>query len=464
MNADTERAAVLLVDDEDYVRESLAELLAGRGYEVRQARSAEEALAPGAIDGLDIVVTDLRMPGISGEELVANLAKRDGDLPILVLTAHGTVSSAVECLRAGAVDYLLKPADIAELELAIDRALEEAARKRELQYLRDRGTSTPKRLVGESPAWKETLATLAQVAPSDSPVLLIGESGTGKEELARQLHLDSTRSSRAFVAVNCAAIPAELFESELFGHRRGSFTGAVADREGRFRVAHRGTLFLDEINSLSTTAQAKLLRVLQDGAFERVGDSRPTRVDVRLVCAANTDLEREAEEDRFRSDLLYRINVITLRLPPLRDRPGDIRLLTESFVAEISEKLGREPPSISAETMAALERRAWPGNVRELRNVIERAILLCRGDELSTSLFPFRDRGNSGVGAGEPPTADLNLKHNLRAAERRTLQAALRRANGLRREAARLLGIDERNLAYYLRKHNLMDWEPEGEG
>lgn len=476
----SERGTVLLVDDEDYVRESLAELLTARGFHVRQARSGEEVLAPGGVDGLDVVVTDLRMPGISGEEVVKGLALRDTGLPILVLTAHGTVSSAVACLQAGAIDYLLKPVDIEELELTIDRATEEAARDRELRFLRDRAGEGPRRLLGESPAWQQVLATLAQVAPSDSPVLLVGESGTGKEELARRLHLDSARSRHAFVAVNCAAIPGELFESELFGHRRGAFTGAVADREGRFRVAHRGTLFLDEINSLPITAQAKLLRVLQDGAFERVGDSRPTRVDVRLVCAANVDLERAVEEGNFRPDLLYRINVITLPLPPLRERSGDIPLLVESFVAEIAARLGRRAPGVPSETLEALEQATWPGNVRELRNVVERAILLCQGDTLTLDLLPFDpldgSRGSGSAresGGGEPPLGEegigkqgleeFNLRQNLRAAERQALLAALRRGEGVRREAARLLGIDERNLAYHLRKHDLMDWTPEAD-
>ncbi|MDX1382767.1 MAG: sigma-54 dependent transcriptional regulator [Thermoanaerobaculia bacterium] len=458
------RATILLVDDEDYVRESLGELLTRRGYEVRQARSAEEVLSSSVLEGLDLVVTDLRMPGMSGEDLVGALVERAADLPVVVLTAHGTVPSAVECLRAGAADYLLKPVDGEELEIAVERALEEASRARELRYLRSRSSSEQKPLIGDSPAWRKVLATLAQVAPSDSPVLLVGESGTGKEELARRLHFESPRSGRAFVAVNCAAIPAELFESELFGHRRGAFTGAVADREGRFRVAHQGTLFLDEINSLATTAQAKLLRVLQDGAFERVGDSRPTRVDVRLVCAANVDLEQEVEAGRFRADLLYRINVITLHLPPLRERPGDVARLAESFVEELAGRLGRVAPSISPGALLALEERAWPGNVRELRNVIERALLLCEGDVISAADLPFVDRDDGSVAeGGGPSAADLNLRDKLRETERATLVAALARAGGVRREAARLLGVDERNLAYHLRKHDLMGWELEAD-
>ncbi|HVS63811.1 MAG TPA: sigma-54 dependent transcriptional regulator [Thermoanaerobaculia bacterium] len=455
------RATVLLIDDEDYVRESLAELLVRRGYEVREAVSGDEALEHRRAEGVDAVVCDLRMPGTTGKELVAALAEAAPGTPVLMLTAHGTVRSAVECLRAGAADYLLKPVDADELELAIERSLDGAARSRELRYLRAGRVREGQRLVGGSPGWLRLLETVEQVAPSDSPVLFIGESGTGKEEVARYLQARSRRRDHAFVAVNCAAIPGELFESELFGHRRGAFTGAVADREGRFRVAHRGTLFLDEINSLSTTAQAKLLRVLQDGAFERVGDSHPTRVDVRIVCAANVELEKEVEAGRFRADLFYRINVITLRLPPLRDRPGDVRLLASAFVDELSAKLGRRTPAIGGDAMAALEAYGWPGNVRELRNVIERAILLAPGESIEAASLPFVV-ASPADGAEPAVSDDLDLKRRLKRAERDTLVAALERARGVRRQAAGLLGIDERNLAYYLRKHDLMGWRPEG--
>jgi DNA-binding NtrC family response regulator len=436
---------------------------------VREAASGDEVLEQRKAEGVDVVITDLRMPGISGRELIEALAESAPGTPVLLLTAHGTVRSAVECLRAGAVDYLLKPVDAEELDLAIERSLEEAARSRELRYLRSGPTTEGRRLVGASPEWLRLLETVEQVAPSDSPVLLIGESGTGKEEVARHLQVRSRRRDHAFVAVNCAAIPGELFESELFGHRRGAFTGAVADREGRFRVAHRGTLFLDEINSLSTTAQAKLLRVLQDGAFERVGDSRSTRVDVRIVCAANVELEKEVEAGRFRADLYYRINVITLRLPPLRDRAGDVRRLAAAFVEELAAKLGRRPPTLDPGALQALEAYAWPGNVRELRNVIERAILLAPGDRIGASSLPFVSAasGASPVGGPAPARApasdDLDLKRCLKRAERDTLVAALERAAGVRRQAAALLGVDERNLAYYLRKHDLMDWSPEAD-
>jgi DNA-binding NtrC family response regulator len=453
--------SVLLVDDEDYVRESLQEILARRGFDVRTASSAVEALEPGRLDGVEVVLSDLKMPGMDGLQLVTELQARAPGVPVIVLTAHGTVASAVECLQAGAADYLLKPVDAGELVIALERALQHAARSRELSYLRSeqsrvaQGPEHQGGPLGRSAAWQEVTRLVELVAASDTSVLLIGESGTGKEEVARLLHRLGRRRDEALVVVNCAAIPGELFESELFGHRRGSFTGAIADREGRFHVAHRGTLVLDEVNSLPLHAQAKLLRVLHDGAFERVGDSRPTRVDVRLVCASNVDLEAEVEAGRFRSDLYYRINVVTIRIPPLRERREDVGLLAEAFVRELAGRLDRPTRGLTPAALQALEAYDWPGNVRELRNVLERSVLLRSGEWIDVGALPF---GQAAPAA--PTSASLNLRERLRAAERQTLLAALERASGVRREAARLLGIDERNLPYYLHKHGLMGWRP----
>jgi transcriptional regulator with PAS, ATPase and Fis domain len=300
------------------------------------------------------------------------------------------------------------------------------------------------------------VVSLAEVAaPVDTSVLLLGESGTGKEELAKLLHARSRRASSAFVRVNCAAIPPELFESEFFGHRRGAFTGAVADREGRFRVAHGGTLFLDEIDALPAPAQAKVLRVLQDGEFERVGDSRPTKVDVRIVCSSNADLEAEVEAGRFRPDLYYRINVMAIRIPPLRERREDIEVLAPAFLAEFAARFQKPVRSIRPDALAALRGYRWPGNVRELRNVIERGVLLAAGSELVPEDLPFTPDASRSRSA--EPDLGLDLRANLQSVERRLLETALQRAGGVRREAARLLGVDERNLAYYLRKHGLME-------
>jgi len=450
------QGTVLIVDDESYVRDSLATVLSRKGFTVRTASSVDDALAAENLAGLDAVVTDLKMPVRGGLELVAELAQREPHLPVIVLTAFGTVSSAVECMQAGAFDYLVKPTNPDELKLVLERALRHEKSRRELEYLRDGGGPTGERdgPIGESPGWKRVLELVDVAAPVDTTVLLLGESGTGKEVVAKLLHSRSPRSGSAFVRVNCAAIPGELFESEFFGHRRGAFTGAVADREGRFRVAHTGTLLLDEINSLPLPAQAKVLRVLQEGEFERVGDSRPTRVDVRLVCASNVDLEAEVEAGRFRPDLFYRINVLTIRIPPLRERRQDVPLLAEAFLAELAPRLGKATAGISDAAMEALAAYPWPGNVRELRNVVERGILLSKGEVIGPGDLPFSASDQ------ELDADDLNLRRRLLASERDFLAEALRRTGGVRRTAAKLLGIDERNLAYYLKKHDLMDFEP----
>jgi len=298
------------------------------------------------------------------------------------------------------------------------------------------------------------LELVEAAAPTDSTVLLLGESGTGKEEVARLIHRKSLRHDRPFVSVNCAAIPLDLFESEFFGHCKGAFTGATRDRDGRFKVAHTGTLFLDEIGCLPESAQSKVLRVLEEGVFERVGESRPTTVDVRLISATNSDLAAEVEAGRFRQDLFYRINVFTIEIPPLRERIEDIELLARAFLEEFCAKTGKLIEDLTPETLQYLEGYSWPGNIRELRNVIERAVILEKTKFLSPSSLPdsiLREQGD------HPSPESLNLRDSLQEEERRILLEALRAARGVKRDAARLLGIDERNLAYYLRKHNLME-------
>jgi two-component system response regulator AtoC len=476
-------ATVLLVDDDAYIRDSLAEVLSRRGVTVRTAGSSEEALAEDSLAGVDAVVTDLKMPGEDGASLIRGLADREPELPILVLTGYGTIASAVECVKAGAVDYLLKPTDPDELLLALRRALDGASRQRELAYLRERAGSSGSKArdpLGRSAPWRRVLELVEAAAPTDTPVLLLGESGSGKGEVAKLLHRRSARRDGPFVQVNCAAIPMELFESEFFGHRRGAFTGAVTDREGRFRVAHGGTLMLDEIDALPPPAQAKVLRVLEEGVFERVGESRPTRVDVRLVTATNSDLSTSLADGRFRPDLYYRINVLTIALPPLRERGEDVVLLAEAFLEEIGPRLGKRIDGFHPETVALLTDYRWPGNVRELRNVIERGVLLEPGRRLTPDSLPSDLRsaaspqgGSSGRASSQPEDRpelsdavgrpgvpgqgadDLHLRRSLQVTERRLLEEALRRAGGVRRRAAELLGVDERNLAYYLKKHGL---------
>jgi DNA-binding NtrC family response regulator len=450
------KGTVLIVDDERYVSESLALALERQGYAVRAAGNVREALKSNVFDGLDLVITDLRMPGESGLDLLRQIRERQAGLPVIVLTAYGNVPSAVECMKAGAYEFLEKPADPDELLRIMDRALGEAARRRELDYLRTGGNDTRNPL-GESPAWREILELVEAAAPTDSTVLLLGESGTGKEEVARLIHRRSHRRERPFVSVNCAAIPLELFESEVFGHCKGAFTGATRDRDGRFRVAHTGTLLLDEIGTLPESAQSKVLRVLEEGVFERVGETRSTSVDIRLISATNSDLDANMRTGRFRQDLFYRINVFTIRIPPLRKRREDIQILAAAFVREFAAKTGRPVEGILPETLAALESYRWPGNVRELRNVIERGVILEKGSRLSPEVLPEGVRGGSSV----KPLDVFNLRDSLQVEEKRILVGALRAADGVRREAARLLGIDERNLSYYLKKHGLARWKPD---
>jgi DNA-binding NtrC family response regulator len=448
------RGRVLIVEDEAYVRDSLAEVLRSRGYDVETAAAPPAAVASLERAPVDVVLSDLKMPGGGGLELLKRLRATWPDLPVVILTGFGTVASAVQCLREGASDYVLKPADPEALEVALDRAIESRALKREVAYLRrseaGEGEGDP---VGQSAAWQGALQKVrAAAAAPDATVLLTGESGTGKEVLARLLHRWSRRASGPYVRVNCAAVPLEIWESEFFGHRKGSYTGATADREGRFALAHRGTLFMDEVGAMPLPAQAKMLRVLQDGEFDRVGDERPTRVDVRLVAATNSDLEKDVKAGRFRQDLFYRLNVVRVTVPPLRTRREDVPVLVRHFVDELSTRLGRPSPTVSATTLAALAAYPWPGNVRELRNVIERALILSPGETLEVDLTPAESAPATGADAGDE---SLNLRVALGRREREVLLDALRRSGGVRKEAARLLGIDQRNLGYYLHKHEI---------
>ncbi len=448
------KGTVLVVDDEAYVRDSLSLLLTRQGYSVRTAALARDALEKEMLDGLDGIITDLKMPGVSGLDLLKQLKQKKPDLPVLVLTAHGSVASAVECMKAGAYEFLEKPAGMEELLQVLKRALTESSRSRELEYLRSRG-GQERNPLGCSRPWREIVEEVEAAAPTDASVLLLGESGTGKEEIARLIHRSSQRHDRPFVSVNCGAIPVDLFESEFFGHCKGAFTGASRDRQGRFRVAHTGTLFLDEISCLPESAQSKVLRVLEEGTFERIGESRSTNVDVRLISATNADLEANVESGRFRQDLFYRINVFAIHIPPLRERLEDVELLAEAFLVEFAAKTGKSLGGIGQDTLEMLRRYSWPGNIRELRNVIERAVILEKQRELTPVSLPGNIRR---VEVENDDRNDhFNLRESLKSEERRVLKSALMAANGVKREAARLLGVDERNLSYYLKKHGLTE-------
>lgn len=451
------RGVVLVVEDEDYVRDSLGEMLRARGYATRLAASIEAAGQVLSRSPVDVVLTDLRLGGSDGLDLIRRLRATSPDTPVVVLTGFGTVGSAVECIRAGASDYLLKPAEPGALEVAIERALASRALQREVRYLRGSPAGPggeEEEPVGNSAAWLRVMSMARSAAQADSTVLLLGESGTGKEVLARLIHRLSPRARGPYVRVNCAAVPLEMWESEFFGHRKGAYTGASADREGRFHLAHGGTLFMDEIGAMPLAAQAKILRVVDTGEFDRLGDDEPTRVDVRVIAATNSDLEAEAAAGRFRRDLLYRLDVVRIEVPPLRDRPEDVPLLARRFLAEISARLGRPAPRVSDAALAELQAYPWPGNARELRNVIERALVLESGDTVD-SFHPFLSPVMASAAPAGGPPAELGLRDALLRREREVVLEAVRRSGGVRKEAARLLGVDPRNLGYYLRKHGI---------
>jgi DNA-binding NtrC family response regulator len=447
-----------VVEDEAYVRDSLVEILRSRGFQVAPAASVTEAMGALSRSPVDVVLSDLKMPGADGLDLVQRMQASWPEIPVVLLTGHGTVASAVECLKAGASDYILKPADPEALEVALDRAQVTRSLRREVRYLRSAAAAESEAPVGNSAAWTRVMAMVESAASTDSTVLLVGESGTGKELLARRLHALSPREAGPFVRVNCASVPLDMWESEFFGHRKGSFTGAAADRDGRFQLAHRGTLLLDEVGATSGEAQAKFLRVIQDGEVFRLGDDSPVRVDVRLVASTNSDLEGEVKAGRFRADLFYRLNVVRIEVPPLRERGDDIALLARRFAEEIAMRLGRPAPSVPPETLARLRAYPWPGNVRELRNVVERALILDPAHGLDNlDLLPG---GALAPAAPAEGGRDLNLRDALLRLEREMLLEAHKRAGGVRKDAAHLLGIDPRNFSYYLRKHDLELDEP----
>jgi two-component system response regulator AtoC len=443
-----------VVEDEAYVRDSLAEVLREKGYEVHAVEGVADALRVLGGTPLDVVLTDFRLRGADALDVLREVQARSPDVPVVVLTGQGTIASAVECLKTGASDYLLKPADPDALEVALSRAVSTRALRREVRYLR-RAVAPDREPLGTSAAWRRALEMIDAAAASDSVVLLRGESGTGKELLARRLHQRSARVAGPYIRVNCAAVPREMWESEFFGHRKGSFTGAIADRDGWFTLADKGTLFLDEIGAMPGDTQAKLLRALQEGEFHRLGDEQATRVDTRVVAATNANLEAEVKEGRFRPDLYYRLNVLQIQVPPLRDRPEDIAVLARTFAGEISRRLGRPVPDIEPEAMGRLLAYSWPGNVRELRSVIERALVLHPGQGIGALDLAPEPVGPVVGGAPPAPGRELNLRDNLQDLERRLILDAHKRSQGVRREAARLLGIDPRNLAYYFRKHGL---------
>jgi DNA-binding NtrC family response regulator len=449
---------ILVVDDEPGVRESLRMLLKDE-FDVTAAGDVDTALAALDAHSVDAVLLDLVMPGRTGLDFLRELAERSEPPPVIVLSATRTVATAVEAMKLGAADFVTKPFEIDALRIKVRQLLERRALEQEVVRLRDQvaGRSRLGRLIGQSEAMRAVYRTIERVAEARSTVLITGESGTGKELVARAIHDLGPRREERFVVVNCAAIPHTLMESELFGHEKGAFTDARERRIGKFEAAHGGTLFLDEIGELAPTVQAKLLRALQDRSIERLGSTQPVPVDVRVLAATNRDLEREVAAGRFRADLYYRIHVVPIVLPPLRERREDVRLLAEAFLERARGESGRGPHRITPPALAALERYPWPGNVRELENAIERAVTLGSGDEIGVGdlpeEIPLASRTESiqeDVRSGR-----LDLESAVARFESDLIREALGRMGGNQTRAAELLGITRRLLKLKMDRYGI---------
>ncbi len=448
---------MLVVDDEPRIRRVL-ELALGDdlGYRVLLAASGEEARRRLREDAADIVLLDLQLPDVSGLDLLAEIRAERSELPVILMTAYGTVETAVQAMKLGAFDYVVKPFSVDEIDALARRALGARRAEREIAYFREAEATSLEGIVAASPAMRGVLHAIEQVAAAPSTVLVTGETGVGKELVARAVHARSPRAAGLFVAVNCAAIPSELLEAELFGVTKGAYTGALADRPGKLELADGGTLFLDEIGDMPLALQPKLLRVLQEGTVERLGSNATRQVDVRVVAATHRDLSALVSEGLFRADLYYRLAVVPIVVPPLRERPEDIAPLAHHLVQRFGRRIGRTP-RLAPSAIEQLEAYAWPGNVRELGNVLERAVLLTRGDVVERADLPEPPAtlgdaaGPAGPGAraGEDVRA---LREAVEEAERRAIRAALRRTGGNKTRAAELLQVSIRTLWYKLEK------------
>jgi two-component system, NtrC family, response regulator AtoC len=473
-----EHKQLLVVDDEPNLRKVLSAQLQRDGYDVHTAEDGEQALDVLRDHHIDLVITDLKMPKLDGMELLRRVVAMDDELPVVMITAHGTVDNAVEALKTGAFDYITKPFDQAEVRSVVQKAL----RTRDLSATE--ATRAPEAvsqegarygIIGQSPGILDVYSVLDRVADTPTTVLITGESGTGKELVARALHENSSRREKPFIKVNCAAIPKDLMESELFGYERGAFTGAVGSKPGRFELASGGTLFLDEIGSIPVEMQVKLLRALQESEFERVGGIKTIRVDVRLVAATNSDLKKEIALGSFREDLYYRLNVVPIRLPPLRERADDISQLCRHFIDKFNARLKKKVVGFEPDAERALDVYPWPGNIRELENVIERAVLFSDGITIRRSDLPPEVREGTALPrpnqASQPPPPDVRsadgLKEQVKAAmsrlERDLIQKALEQTNGNVTHAARLLKISRKGLQLKMKELSLREKDERNE-
>lgn len=450
---------VLVVDDEENIRLVLRTLLRKHGYDVETVSTGEEALALVDSFGPDVVVTDVRMPKMGGLDLLGMLKAKGHEATVIVMSAYGNVDLAIEAMKAGAYDYIQKPFKPEEVILTLRKAEERELLRRENRALKAemRKEHCFENILGKSSSMQAVFRTIAKIANYKTTVLVTGESGVGKELVAKAIHNRGSRAGQPFVAVNCGAIPENLLESELFGHKKGAFTDAVQDRRGLFEEAHGGSLFLDEIGELPLGLQVKLLRVLEDERIRRLGESRDVQVDVRIIAATHRDLLAETKEGRFREDLFYRLNVLALHIPPLRERREDIPELIEHFLTRNNARLGIELRGLDAETRRHLYEYSWPGNVRELENTIERAMVLAEGDQIVVTDLPERIREARDPVQMELASDELSVKKTTRAIEEILIRRALQKTRGNRTRAAELLEISHRALLYKIKDYKLTD-------
>jgi two-component system nitrogen regulation response regulator NtrX len=448
--------SILIVDDEPGVRSSLSGVMRDEGYEVDSVDSGEACLERLGTDAYDVVLLDIWLPGMDGLATLARMRERQHDAQVVIISGHGNVESAVRAIKMGAFDFVEKPLSLEKTVLVVRNAIRQRRLEAENLALRAK-VDAQHTMVGESRAMVSLREQVAIAAPSNGRVLILGENGTGKELVARNIHAMSRRRAGPFVEVNCAAIPEELIESELFGHVRGAFTGAVADRRGKFEVAHGGTIFLDEIGDMSLKTQAKVLRVLQEQVMEAVGGSTRIRVDARVLAATNKDLTAEIRAGRFREDLYFRLNVVPIFVPPLRDRPEDIGLLADHFMAMLAREYGRRPKVFEPDAVTALQRYAWPGNVRELRNVVERLMIMVSSDRVSARDMQFLGQGDIvGPSSGAEPQALAPLHDARDDFERQYILRALAAQQGNISRTADVLGVERSNLYRKMRAFGIL--------